>query len=692
MNKYYFSYLQFFSIVFFLIPLAAFAQQGNVFHINQSIGNDGFNGSESAPFKTIQRCARDAEAGDTCIVHQGTYRETIKPRYIGRYNAPIRFVVAEGEHVRVTGLNKVSSPWELYKGAIYKTVVAAPVKQVFVADELMTLARHPNSDDPFKPTFLTINDTQCLIYGTTEWTKDIQKCKPYDEDGLCSSSNSCWDKSFSKKKWKLESSGLALNTNWAGATLAVIDNAEYSAERAIVLPTNKQQLISYEWFSEKKMESGIKFYLTNALAALDSDKEWFFNKTTTTLFFNSPGNKTPENIYVKVRDLAFDLRDKQYIVIEGFEVFAASIDAGGKAKGITLDRLNVLYPVHHQMFGATPNFPGQGANRHKVNAMTMGKGVTLGGEGNVLKNSIVSHSWCDGVTLYGKNNKVENNIISDVNWGMTACSAVTTNGSFHQVIQNTLSDCGRSCLWHQMTFDAEFAYNDIYNACWLGLDCGVAGSYAWYGAKSSYSSDGDGDGDGTVYHHNWIHGNQNRDGGVCLYLDNNEQEYLIHHNVVWGCRTAFALNDTFIAHGETGHRVFNNTCFNIDFRMSDFGQTNKWHLFGVEFKNNLCTTSRDEHYNNYSPAEVIMSHNVGPGSPNIYANKLNRAVGWSVAELYLQDPKNNNFMPKASSPAVNRGVFISEITTEVDGLPDVGAYEYGLLETRKIGFQPSYFK
>ena len=294
--------------------------------------------------------------------------------------------------------------------------------------------------------------------------------------------------------------------------------------------------------------------------------------------------------------------------------------------------------------------------------------------------------------MYGKNNRVENNNITDVNWGMTACSAVSTNGSFHQVIQNTLSDCGRSCLWHQMTFDAEFAYNDIYNACWLGLDCGVAGSYAWYGAKSSYSSDGDGDGDGTVYHHNWIHGNQNRDGGVCLYLDNNEQEYLIHHNVVWGCRTAFALNDTFIAHGETGHRVFNNTCFNIDFRMSDFGQTNKWHLFGVEFKNNLCTTSRDEHYNNYSPAEVIMSHNVGPGSPNIYANKLNRAVRWSVAELYLQDPKNNNFMPKASSPAVNRGVFISEITTEVDGLPDVGAYEYGLLETRKIGFQPSYFK
>ena len=55
-------------------------------------GNDANSGaSTSSPFRTIQKGAAVARAGDTVMIRGGTYRETIIPANSGTASSPIKF-------------------------------------------------------------------------------------------------------------------------------------------------------------------------------------------------------------------------------------------------------------------------------------------------------------------------------------------------------------------------------------------------------------------------------------------------------------------------------------------------------------------------------------------------------------------------------------------------------------------------
>lgn len=42
-------------------------------------GCDRGEGTEQCPYRTISRAAEEAMPGDTVVVHEGTYREWVKP-------------------------------------------------------------------------------------------------------------------------------------------------------------------------------------------------------------------------------------------------------------------------------------------------------------------------------------------------------------------------------------------------------------------------------------------------------------------------------------------------------------------------------------------------------------------------------------------------------------------------------------
>lgn len=93
-----------------------------VIHVSKK-GNDRNEGSALAPFLTIQRAADLASAGDTVIVHEGEYREWVKPRNSGKpYDQRITYEAAEGEHVIIKG-SEIVSGWEPYCGNVWKVVV-----------------------------------------------------------------------------------------------------------------------------------------------------------------------------------------------------------------------------------------------------------------------------------------------------------------------------------------------------------------------------------------------------------------------------------------------------------------------------------------------------------------------------------------------------------------------------------------
>ncbi len=64
------------------------------YHVSPA-GKDANPGSSDLPCRTIQHVASVMQAGDTCTNHQGTYRETVRPKISGSQERPQRFDAAE---------------------------------------------------------------------------------------------------------------------------------------------------------------------------------------------------------------------------------------------------------------------------------------------------------------------------------------------------------------------------------------------------------------------------------------------------------------------------------------------------------------------------------------------------------------------------------------------------------------------
>jgi len=93
-----------------------------IYHVAK-YGSDQNPGTEQKPFLTINRAASVAMAGDTVIVHEGEYREWVKPRYPGLSDKRrITYMAAEGEKVVIKGSERIQN-WQHVEGNVWKVVL-----------------------------------------------------------------------------------------------------------------------------------------------------------------------------------------------------------------------------------------------------------------------------------------------------------------------------------------------------------------------------------------------------------------------------------------------------------------------------------------------------------------------------------------------------------------------------------------
>lgn len=86
-----------FPIYLFLFCITLYA---DTYYVSTD-GNNSNNGSESAPWKTIQKAANTLEAGDTVLVREGTYNEKVAVQNSGSPGNFIVFMAYPGEEVTV---------------------------------------------------------------------------------------------------------------------------------------------------------------------------------------------------------------------------------------------------------------------------------------------------------------------------------------------------------------------------------------------------------------------------------------------------------------------------------------------------------------------------------------------------------------------------------------------------------------
>lgn len=105
-----------------LFSLNIHAQGAKEYHVSKS-GNDKNDGSSALPFLSISKAVKHAMPGDTITVHEGTYREWIKPLRGGTSNdMRIVYRAAPGEKVEIKG-SEVVSGWKKEGKGVWKLVI-----------------------------------------------------------------------------------------------------------------------------------------------------------------------------------------------------------------------------------------------------------------------------------------------------------------------------------------------------------------------------------------------------------------------------------------------------------------------------------------------------------------------------------------------------------------------------------------
>ncbi|MFR9567102.1 MAG: right-handed parallel beta-helix repeat-containing protein, partial [Rikenellaceae bacterium] len=113
-------YIKLFAVV--LLVFANLGASARTIHVSKS-GSDANPGSKELPYKTISQAAFYAIAGDSVIIHSGTYRERVSPANGGISQVHrITYVAAPGERVYLKGSEQISG-WKKVSGNVWRADV-----------------------------------------------------------------------------------------------------------------------------------------------------------------------------------------------------------------------------------------------------------------------------------------------------------------------------------------------------------------------------------------------------------------------------------------------------------------------------------------------------------------------------------------------------------------------------------------
>ncbi len=377
------------------------------------------------------------------------------------------------------------------------------------------------------------------------------------------------------------------------------------------------------------------YYLTGKLAELDSAGEWFIDAPSSTLYLWMPSSDSPGQhlVETKHRQLAFDMRGKSFITVQGINIFAASIFSDQNSQYLLLDSLNLAYVSHDALEGESPYSLG-GTN-----------GILLQGNNHVVRNSTIAYSSGPALTVgYPAEStnqpRVFNNTIHDVGYGADSAIGIAATGAIFAY--NTIYNAGRAGISYSTLLSGRILHNHIHDVVLRTNDGGC-----------TYTYESDGKGTEIAYNvcHD-VHGlllNNKIPYANGIYLDNGTSNYVVHHNVVWNTQFSAALNSP-----STNNLAFNNTYVGLTLGLSVYSASGPVQMPGTTISNNIFTSTVEP-----TPGATFRN-NLLPGTDPLFV-----------------DPAHNNYQLQPGSPAIGSGIAIPPYTNGYSGdAPDIGAYDH----------------
>jgi hypothetical protein len=495
------------NIVLSLVCLGATSAGAVNFYVatnGSDISNSGL--SLAVPFRTIQRAASVMNAGDTCFVRGGIYRETVTPARSGNSSSPITFTHYNNEAVVVSGLDVVTNIWKLDTGNIYRGTNFLGLggsNQVFVSGAMAYEARWPNNTGTY--TYFTTD------HPAANGTRSSNGLTNYFTNGNFPFTNSA-----------------ELN----GAKIWIAPGYQYLSFVKTVRsynPTTKT--IAYD-----SVDTGTgwlpysysPFYLFGCQSLLDTTNEWWYDETNQVLYLWAPGNADPNTltVEVKARDLGFALDNLSYITISGLQLKGCRLNARF-SNGIILRGLKCQYILN--------NCSGTGSQ----------EGIYVRGNNCEVSDCEIAYSSHALLAFEFANDcRAFNNFLHD-GASVSQSRAFKMMGARDIVSHNTISDIAGYPLRLDMQAGV-FQYNKVYNGNWYQRDCGLM--------YNNYI-----DGQNTVIQFNVLHDELSPSIGQshAMYFDSGTSDFIIVRNIIYNNKAnGLKFN--------TGYHflIYNNTLFN----------------------------------------------------------------------------------------------------------------------------------
>jgi hypothetical protein len=514
-----------------IFSISSFVNAQTTYYVDGSKGSDINDGKTLATsFKTVQKAANVAVAGDKIYIKAGVYRETVTPASSGTAVTRITYQSYKGETVTISGADLITPDWSVDAGNIYKAKVAlskGDKNQVFVDGKAMVLARWPNcSDEPFMD-----QKALCTVDSSSKGNitdSDLTNATDFYKGAFAA----CTDDGSPQYHWVYYKSPVTASGGNLGQTLQLARHLS---------------------------KAGGLYWLFGNRNLLDAAKEWYYDSANTTLYLYTPDGNSParHTVEVKARDYSFDLSGKSYINIVGIKTLGCALITDESSSYNTIDRMTADY-VYHNIGASAFGWDGE----------TFSSGIILKGGNNIFKNSTVSNSSNNGITILGHDNAVINCHVCNCNYNGSQATGILFNGQRSFLSHCTVHESGRANILFG-AFAGKMQYCEFYNSQLLTGDGG-----------NLYVSGEDFGNSEVAY--NIFHDDKALYSGGCpntgIYFDDQSSNVTIHHNLIYNTNqgdgmafngpnhTLLVYNNTVIGHIRYQHTTGDNQKTNFNNR------------------------------------------------------------------------------------------------------------------------------